>query len=219
MISQVVGIGYGVICRLKPNKTRYAYNGTPMPLSQLWHDVARHELQWVNSWRIKAAIVRVELPLTGQADLVFVRWSKKTWHVFLCTETGMDLSEILNYYSRRWAIECFFRDCKQLLELGKGQSETFDAVVAWASIVMIRHPLLIFVKRQIIGPIDPLFKELAHEHQLLATMRSLWGRFRQILMLSSQLFSSSQNPGELFYFLDVLENSFTIHQLEGCAKL
>ena len=71
-------------------------------------------------------------------DLVFVRWNKKTWHAFLCTETGLDIAEILNYYSRRWAIECFFRDCKQLLELGKGQSETFDAVVAWTSIVMIR---------------------------------------------------------------------------------
>jgi len=221
VISQVVGIGYGVICRLKRNKTRYAYNGIHMTLSQLWHDVARHELQSVSSWRIKAAIVRVELPLSGQVDLVFMRWSKKTWHVFLCTETGVELSEILNYYSRRWAIECFFRDCKQLLELGKGQSETFDAVVAWASIVMIRYLLLIYIlaKRQIIGPVGPLFKELVREHLLLATMRSLWDRFRQILMLSSQLFSSSQDPEELFHFLDVLENSFTIHPLEGCAKL
>ncbi|MDD2469121.1 MAG: hypothetical protein PHI97_34575 [Desulfobulbus sp.] len=101
----------------------------------------------------------------------------------------MELSEILNYYSRRWAIECFFRDCKQLLELGKGQ---------------------------IIGP---LFKELADEHLLLAVMRSLWDRFRQILMLSSQLFSSSQDPEELFHFLDVLENSFTLHTMVGCAKL
>jgi len=170
---------------------------------------------------MKAAMVRVELPLSGQVDLVFVRWSKKTWHVFLCTETGMDLSEILNYYSRRWAIECFFRDCKQLLELGKGQSETFDAVVAWASIVMIRYLLLIYIlaKRQIIGPIGPLFKELAHEHLLLTIMRSLWDRFRQILMLSSQLFSSNQDPEELFHFLDVLENSFTIQPMEGCAKL
>ncbi|MDD2466337.1 MAG: transposase [Desulfobulbus sp.] len=104
----------------------------------------------------------------------------------------MELSEILNYYSRRWAIECFFRDCKQLLELGK---------------------------RQIIGPIGPLFKELADEQLLRAVMRSLWDRFRQILMLSSQLFSSSQDPEELFHFLDVLENSFTLHTMEGCAKL
>ncbi|MDD2466336.1 MAG: hypothetical protein PHI97_20235 [Desulfobulbus sp.] len=39
-----------------------------MTLSQLWHDVARHELRWVNSWRIKATIVRVELPLSGQVS-------------------------------------------------------------------------------------------------------------------------------------------------------
>lgn len=38
-------------------------------------------------------------------------------------------------------------------------------------------------------------------------------------MLSSQLFSPSQDSEEFFYFLDVLENSFTAHSLEGCAKL
>jgi len=221
VISKIITIGYGVLCRLKRNKTRYTYNGSPKTLAQLWHDVARHELRWVNSWRIKAALVRVELPLSGSVDLVFVRWNKKTWHAFLCTETDLDLAEILNYYSRRWAIECFFRDCKQLLELGKGQSETFDAVVAWTSIVMIRYLLLVYIlaKRQIIGPIGPLFKELAHEHLQLVFIQLLWERFRQILMLSSQLFSPDHDPEELFYLLDVLENSFTPLPLDGCAKL
>ena len=86
---------------------------------------------------------------------------------------------------------------------------------------MIRYLLLIYIlaKRQIIGPVGPLFKELADEHLLLAVMRSLWDRFRQILILSSQLFSSSQDPEGLFHVLDVLENSFTLHTMEGCAKL
>jgi len=162
VISQILAIGYGVICRLKANKTHYHYKGKPMTLSQLWHTVARHELHWVSSRQIKAAQLKVELPLAGEVSIVFVRWSKKNWHAFLCTEAEMEIAEILNYYSRRWAIECYFRDCKQLLGLGKGQSETFDAVVARASIVAIRCLILIYIlaKRQLTGPIGPLFRIL-----------------------------------------------------------
>ena len=221
VISQILDIGYGVICRLKANKTHYHYQGKPMTLPQLWHTVARHEIRWISSWQIKAAILKVELPLAGEVSIVFVRWSKKNWHAFLCTEAGMEIHEILDYYSRRWAIECYFRDCKQLLGLGKGQSETFDAVVAWASIVAIRYLILIYIlaKRQLAGPIGPLFQELAREHLQLALIQSLWTRIRQILMLSSQLFSTTSEPDEFFYLLDVLENSLINSPAEGCAKL
>jgi hypothetical protein len=221
VISEILLIGYGVICRLKRNKTRYSYRGQSMTLSQLWHNVARHQLRWVSSWQVKAAILNVELPLSGKVSIVFVRWSKKNWHPFLCTEADMEISEILNYYSRRWAIECYFKDCKQLLGLGNGHSETFDAVVAWASIVMIRYLILVYIlaKRQLTGPIGPLFQELAREHLQLALIQSLWSRIRQILMLSSQLFSTNSDSEEFFYLLDVLENSLIDCHLEGCAKL
>ncbi len=221
VISQIQSIGYGVLCRLKRGKTHYTYQGQSRTLSQLWHEVARHELQWINSWQIKAAVLEVEMPLAGKVSIVFVRWSKKNWHAFLCTEAGMEIAEMLNYYSRRWAIECYFRDCKQLLGLSKNQSETFDALVAWASIVMIRYLILVYIlsKRQLAGPIGPLFQELAREHLQLALVQSLWNRIRQILMLSNQLFSSNFDPDDFFYLLDLIERSLLDCSLEGCAKL
>jgi hypothetical protein len=221
VISKILAIGYGVICRLKRNKTRYVYRGQSMTLAQLWHDVARHELRWISSWQIRAAILEVELPLTGKVHIVFVRWSKKQWHAFLCTEDGVEIQEILDYYSRRWTIECFFKDCKQLLGLGKDQSETFDAVVAWASVVMIRYLILVHIlsKRHCPGPIGSVLQELACQHLQLAFIESLWTRIRQILMLSSQLFSTDSEPDELLYLLDVLENSLTDSQLNAYAKL
>jgi IS4 transposase len=86
----------------------------------------------------------------------------------------MEIPEILDYYSRRWAIEVYFRDCKQLLGLGKCQSETFDALIAWTSIVMIRYLLLVHIlaKRQIRGPLGPLFKDLAYEHLQIAFIKT-----------------------------------------------
>ena len=221
VISQIHSIGYGVLCRLKRGKTHYTYQGQSRTLSQLWHEVARHELQWINSWQIKAAVLEVEMPLAGKVSIVFVRWSKKNWHAFLCTEAGMEIAEMLNYYSRRWAIECYFRDCKQLLGLSKNQSETFDALVAWASIVMIRYLILVYIlsKRQLAGPIGPLFQELAREHLQLALVQSLWNRIRQILMLSNQLFSSNFDSEEFFYLLDLIEISLIDCSLKWCAKL
>jgi hypothetical protein len=221
VISQILEIGYGVVCRLKRNQIHYCYDNEPMTLAQIWRRVAKHELRWVSSWQVKAAMVEVELPESGKVSLVFVRWTKKRWDVFLCTEAGMQISEVLDYYARRWAVESYFRDCKQLLELGKGQSESFDAVVAWTSIVMIRYLILIHIlaKRQSRGPIGPLFRELAFEHMQAAMIESLWERIRKILTLSSQLFSTDVEIGKVLHLMDLLDDSHLCCQASDSAKL
>jgi hypothetical protein len=209
IIAKILDIGYGVICRLKRSRMRYLYQGRHLTLSQLWHNVARHELCWIGPWQVRAARISVFLPHSQDVSIVFVRWSKKQWHAFLCTETEMEIPEILDYYSRRWAIEVYFRDCKQLLGLGKCQSETFDALIAWTSIVMIRYLLLVHIlaKRQIRGPLGPLFKDLAYEHLQIAFIKTFCDRLRNIVMLSSQLFSSDTDIDHFFYLMDILENT------------
>ncbi|MEW6326280.1 MAG: transposase [Thermodesulfobacteriota bacterium] len=128
---------------------------------------------------------------------------------------------MLDYYARRWTIEVYFRDCKQLLGLGKGQSEIFDAVVAWVSIVMIRYLLLVYIlaKRQTAGPIGPLFRQLTYEHLQIALIQTLWTRIRQIFMLSSQLIWPDSESGKISYLLDLIEESILDHTLESSAKL
>jgi len=210
LVAKIVEIGYGVICRLKATKTRYTYRDKSWTLKQLWHEVARHDLQAVPGWNIKAAILNVDLPLSGTVRLVFVRWSKKQWHCFLCTETDLMAEEILNYYARRWAIEVYFRDAKQLLALGQGQSECFDAVIAWASIVMIRYILLVYIlarKRGVAGSVGPLFQQLAQQHLELAVMPVLMDRIRQIFMMSSQLFQDNLETENFLYVLDLIDRA------------
>lgn len=209
IIAAIVAIGYGVICRLKRNRTTYAYRGQVFTLAQLWHTVARHKLQWVRSWQVMATTLEVSLPKAGLVTIVFVRWSRTQWHAFLCTERDLTVADILDYYARRWAIEVYFRDCKQLLGLGKEQSETFDAVVAWMSIVMIRYLLLVYILslRQTKGPLGPLFHELAYEHLHLALIHSIWARLKDAVKLSRELFLP-QNESESFYhILDLIEES------------
>ena len=113
----------------------------------------------LNPGKSRRASLDVHLPQSGKVRIVFVRASKKQWHAFLSSNGSMELPDILKYYSRRWAIEVYFRDCKQMLYLGQGQSETFDALIALASLVMLRYLLLVYIlaKRQLSGPLGPLF--------------------------------------------------------------
>ncbi len=87
---------------------------------------------------------------------------KKQWPAFLSTHVELDAFAILTYYVWRWAIEVFFKDAKQILYLGKAQTETFDAVIACYSIVMMGYLLLFYVlnKYQLTGPIGSLSKSL-----------------------------------------------------------
>lgn len=220
-ISKIKQIGYDVICRLKRSKQQYEYRDQSLNLSELWHDIARHQLTWVNSWQVKATYLDVILPLSGKVRIVFVRSSKKKWHAFLSTNINMELPEILKYYSRRWIIEVYFRDCKQMLYLGKGQSETFDAVVALASLVMLRYLLLVYIlaKRQLKGPIGPLFQELAHEHLQIAVAEILWSRIREIFMVSSQLFWDDFESEKFLHLLDSVEDTLLNYGFSSTAKL
>ena len=42
----------------------------------------------------------------------------------------------------RWSIEVFFKECKQMLGLGKSQSNDFDAQIADTTIVMVQYIFL-----------------------------------------------------------------------------
>jgi hypothetical protein len=133
----------------------------------------------------------------------------------------MELPEILKYYSCRWTIEVYFRDCKQMLYLGKGQSETFDAVVALASLVMLRYLLLVYIlaKRQLKGPIGPLFQELVHEHLQIAMADVLWTRIREIFMVSSQLFWDDFDSDKFIHLIDLVEDTLLTYGFSSTAKL
>lgn len=154
--------------------------------------------------------------------MVFVRWSKKQWHCFLCTETDLAPEEILNYYARRWAIEVYFGDAKQLLAVGQGQSECFDALIAWTSIVMVRYILLVYIlawKQGVSGSISPIFQQLAQQHLELAVLPMLIERLRQVFMMSSLLFQETSETDNLVYVLDLIDSALCHKPLNTYAKL
>jgi hypothetical protein len=221
LIADSLETGYGVICRLKLNRVKYSYEGCQYTLKELWQNVGKKKTKSLHGFPYKGICLKAKLPKSGEIAILFVSDGKKQWNAFLCTDTELAPSEILTYYARRWAIELFFKDGKQMLYMGKEQSETFDAVIASYSLVMIRYLLLVFILRKYhrTVPLGPLFRELAQTHLQLIMMETMWGYIKGILILSSDLLLEEIEPDRFLHFLDIVEDAILMQMQGASAKL
>jgi len=206
---------------LKSNRVKYSCEGCQYTLKQLWQNVAKNKARSIRGFPYKGICLKATLPKSGEIMILFVSDGKKQRNAFLCTDTELEPSEILTYYARRWAIELFFKDGKQMLYLGKEQSETFEAVVASYSLVMIRYLLLIFILRKYhrAVPLGPLFRELQETHIQLIMMETMWGYIKDILILSSHLLFVEIEPDLFLHFLDIVEDAILMQAQGATAKL
>lgn len=208
VISRIFNIGYGVICRLKKGRVKYTYQGKQYTLKRLWQQIARKQAQYIGKYQVKGACLNVTLPKTGDIRILFVSDGNKQWHAFLCTDLELDATEILDYYTKRWVIEVFFKDAKQMLNLGKEQSKTFDAMVASYSIVMLRYLLLVYIisKQRIIGPVGPLFREISEKQTFLHMAGEMWAYIKELFIKSSHLLSCNIDMDELAHLIDITDH-------------
>ena len=88
-----------------------------------------------------ARVLYDEIPVT----LFFSRvGTNGNWKVILTTNTKLSFLETIEMYQIRWSIEVFFREAKQLLNLGGCQSSNFDAQIADITITLTAYILLAF---------------------------------------------------------------------------
>lgn len=162
--------------------------------------MAKKKAKGIHGFPYKGVCLKATMPKSGEIVILFVSDGKKQWNTFLCTDTELEPSEILTCYARRWAIELFFKDGRQMLYLGKEQSETFDAVVASYSLAMIRYLLLIFILRKYhrTVPLGPLFRELAETHLQLIMMETMWGLYQRYTHYVKQPTFGRNRTGSLF---------------------
>lgn len=221
VISSIYSIGYGVICRLKRNRVKYVYQGQHYTLKQLWQQVVKKKTRWLSQHNVKGVCLNVTLPKTGDVRLLFVSDGHKSWQALLCTDLEMEESKILSYYARRWSIEVFFKDAKQMLYMAKEQSNTFDALVACHSLVMIRYLLLVYIlsKRRLIGPVGPLFRELAEDQSMLMMAQTLWTNVKELIIRSSDVLCYKIEPDILLHFIDIIEDTIIKQTRLASAKL
>jgi hypothetical protein len=177
----------GLIGMYKIVRTKFFYEG-----KALTHKQIRLQLGKPKRCR-KLKLYYLEAKVEYNGKLIKLFFSKKgtngKWKVFVCTNTRLSFLEMIEIYQIRWTIEVAFKEAKQLLGLGKCQSNDFDAQIADATITMIQHILLTMRYRiENYESMQGLFSEITEKIVQERLDRRLWGLFIEILTIIESLF-------------------------------
>ena len=177
---------------VKADKRLYIYNGQSYTLSQLRHAVMSEKKRCK---RFKSSYMEVvcELKNVGTVKLLFSRFNRnKKWVCLLTTNLNMSYVKAIETYAIRWNIEVIFKECKQLLGLGKCQSNDFDAQIAHASSVFIAHSILVYFKyREDYQTLGQLYSTIEAQYTGLLTVEKI------LLMLEEILTTIASKMGNL----------------------
>ena len=80
---------------------------------------------------------------------IFITRFKKNrnWNIVATTDLSLNFNKTMEYYSIRWSIEVYFKETKQLLNVGKNQSTCFDSQIAMITIANLQYIMLALNKR------------------------------------------------------------------------
>jgi hypothetical protein len=219
-----IGQGLHAICRLKDTMTGYEYRGKKYRLSQLYQKV-KGGLKKSNRTGLLLKRVTVKMPGSSQdVAIVFakgycepeeqtVRGKKKAktpqWVAFLSTDTRLQASTIIKKYIKRWSAEVFFKEGKQLLHLGKEQSNSFQAQVFATTNSFFRYTLLNYLnEREHKASTGSLFEALCDDTAVITYARRLWDFFRGLFEISfSKIFELLQIEDDFQSYFSVLNNA------------
>jgi len=169
-------------------------------IKALYKHTVRKQWKKIPGQKYQAKVVDVELNLAHtdkeeaqwtHVRLLFVRGAdqetktqvgKHDWAVFLCTDTALTTTEILELYAMRWAIEVYFKEAKQHLGLLKEQSNHYAAYIASIHLTAIRFCLLVMAKQtQGFENITQIRQSLCRNSANISFAAKLWQVFRAII--------------------------------------
>ena len=223
-----------VICRLKDSKVKYQYRGKAYQLSELYQKI-KHELGKDSRTGLQLKRVTILLPGSDQkAVIIFSRGyyepqidqtkgkkkkKEPKWAAFLCTDTRLQAASIIRKYTMRWPIEVCFKECKQMLDLGKDQSNDFNAQVFATTASFIRYNLLNYMNKfENHATLGELFDQLADQSALISYAHRIWNFFRGLFMISLSTLFEILKINEEFqpYFSALTETISDYGPFRGC---
>jgi len=149
-------------------------------------------------WRAVAIDVELDVSETGsqppqwkRVRLLFVRGvhepgepevGKKDWALFLCTDTTLSMSKMLEVYALRWGIEVYFKEAKQHLGFLAEQTRTFASHTASIHLCAIRYLMLVHAKLDGEGAgVAGVRADIRDQLNLMSFAARLWQIFRAII--------------------------------------
>jgi len=133
------------------------------------------------------------------------------WTAFLSTNTQLHASTIIKIYIKRWPIEVCFKECKQQLELGKDQSNDFNAQVFATTASFLRYNVLNYLnKYEHFSTLGELFEHIADEKAVITYANRLWEFFRGLFLVSfSTIFDIFKINEDFQHYLDALTDALS----------
>ena len=140
----------------------------------------------------------------GRVKLFFSRFSHRgQWQLMITTDLSLSYIKTMEIYCLRWGIEVLLKECKQHLNLGKCQSNDFDAQIAETTIGFMLYTMLAFYKRvHAYESIGGLFAQLKDQLTEAPIAERLWVLFIELQQLVAEVFEIDINE-----YFDKLTNS------------
>ncbi len=122
-------------------KTLFTYNNKKLTYKEI-RALSKKSVK--RNRRFNLYYIRKVVDWKGQkVVLYFTRRGKRgNWRTIISTDLSLNFNRTIEIYQIRWSIEVFFKESKQMLGLGKSQSNDFDAQIADTTITMIQYIFL-----------------------------------------------------------------------------
>jgi hypothetical protein len=149
--------------------------------------------------------------------LFFSKQGKRgKWKTFLTTDTSLNFIKMVRIYQIRWVIEVFFKEAKQLLGLGKCQSNDFDAQIADTTLCLIQHMILTLRWRyehyEVKGA---LFEQDSQRVIAVSLADRLWGLLQELAQVVADLFDGVDSQEVLQRLFDQPASQQSLNKLLG----
>ena len=213
-----------VICRLKDSKVNYEYNGKKYRLSELYQ-TTKGNLRKDKRTGLLLKRMTVKLPGGSQDGVIVfakgynepdnqtVKGIKKDkepkWVAFFSTDTRLHASSIIKKYTKRWTTEVFYKESKQMLDLGKEQSNSFQAQVFSTTNSFLRYALFSYLnQKENRSALGILFEDLVDETASLTYAARLWQFFKGLFNISfSKIFDLFKIEEDFQTYYNVIEHA------------
>ena len=166
--------------------TKFEYRGKKMSYKEILHLAGKEKrCKKMNLYYKTARVIYDGMPVT----LFFSKvGTNGDWKVILTTDTKLHFLQTIEIYQIRWSIEVFFKEAKQLLNLGGCQSSNFDAQIADTTITMIAYILLAFRFRyDNYESMGALFRAMNAENLQKTIDIRLWELFVELVQTVCQI--------------------------------
>jgi len=206
--------GLHLIGMYKGAKTKFDINGKQLTCNQIRNELGNPVRCRKLRYYYKQAVVGWN---GQQVKLFFSKQGKNgKWKTFLTTNTTLSFIEMIKIYQLRWSIEVFFKEAKQLLGLGKSQSNDFDAQIADTTLVMIQHLIVTMRFRFENYESKGAIFEQDRERVVKFTLgERIWGLFLELVKVIEILFDGCESDEILLRLLENEEAEAIITQLIG----